>query len=289
MLYFGIRYTKCSGHPPCEDVDWNFTGLGTLRLGRCHPPCEDVDWNFVMSWAIFCSHVILRVRMWIEIAVVGAIAKDIERHPPCEDVDWNFLILPSGSTRYGHPPCEDVDWNYFPENRTDVDRTSSSVWGCGLKSDGFFYAISSMRSSSVWGCGLKSSCKSLYSLAPAVIFHVRMWIEIAPYACSQTRRRRHPLREGVDWNFMRSSMQKSLHRSPSTWGCGLKSANCSSNIRFRRVALRAKTVPVFFVCTMTAACIFYNMPLYTYYVYKGIYTIGSGKYFGKLQVEFEQP
>lgn len=21
MLYFGIRYTKCSGHPPCGDVD----------------------------------------------------------------------------------------------------------------------------------------------------------------------------------------------------------------------------------------------------------------------------
>lgn len=48
---------------------------------------------------------------------------------------------------------------------------------------------------------------------------------------------------------------------------------------FFGIALRVKIVPVFFVCTMTAACIFYNMPLYTYYVYKGIYTIGSGKYF----------
>ena len=36
-----------------------------------------------------CQHMLvtLHARVWIEIAVVGAIAKDIERHPPREGVD----------------------------------------------------------------------------------------------------------------------------------------------------------------------------------------------------------
>ena len=160
------------------------------------------------------------------------------------------------SQAFCHPPCEDVDWNYRELSRSSEVAKSSSVWGCGLK------------------------CVGLDNTATPITGH--------------------PPCEDVDWNKNNLEHANGNFVSPSTWGCGLKyfcgvptlkiyvtlcvrcglkSANCSSNIRFWRVALRAKTVPVFFVCTMTAACIFYNMPLYTYYVYKGIYTIGSGKYF----------
>ena len=160
--------------------------------------------------------------------------------------------------------------------------------------------ISDIESSSVWGCGLKLQGIEQKQRGSEVILRVRMWIEIKITWNMPMGTLCHPPREGVDWNFFTAAAGCLINASPSTWGCGLKyfcgvptlkiyvtlcvrcglkSANCSSNIRFWRVALRAKTVPVFFVCTMTVACIFYNVPLYTYYVYKGIYTIGSGKYF----------
>ena len=78
--------------------------------------------------------VILYVRMWIEMSVTS--------FQPC-----GYAC---------HPLCEDVDWNKNKELATK-----------GV-----------MSSSSMWGCGLKSKQESRLFMVRGVILYVRMWIEI---------------------------------------------------------------------------------------------------------------
>ena len=77
-------------HPPCEDVDWN----APVILGVDPAWASSSVWGCGLKCSrlkvrILLEHVILRVRMWIE----------MYEKPPC-------LLY-----RIGHPPCEDVDWN----------------------------------------------------------------------------------------------------------------------------------------------------------------------------------
>ena len=76
MLYFGIRYTKCSGHPPCGEV--------ILRVGMW------IEMDVSMSNVSF-SNVILRVRVWIEISLHIVMKYRNIRHPLREGVDGNHM------------------------------------------------------------------------------------------------------------------------------------------------------------------------------------------------------
>ena len=201
MLYFGIRYTKCSSHPPCEDVDWNVKSPDSCIKVCCHPPCEDVDWNQIRT------------------------AELLHRlcHPPCEDVDWNSNGWLRIFASQCHPPCEDVDWNSYNGWPLYNIFQSSSVWGCGLKSwiryvtgrwelvilrvrmwiEIYWWGPArrycwrhppcegvdwnrlnaiirevSVESPSVWGCGLKLTHFHEWYIRYWVILRVRMWIEI---------------------------------------------------------------------------------------------------------------
>lgn len=68
--------------------------------------------------------VILRARMWIEMARTASILRLVSRHPPCEDVDWNFQQLAILPCRLCHPPCEGALLIIF----TSKAYEKTSVW-----------------------------------------------------------------------------------------------------------------------------------------------------------------
>ena len=225
MLYFGVRDTKCSCHPPREGVDWNLLAFSLMSMRFRHPPREGVDWNKFAG-----AHELL-----------GA------SHPLHEGVDWNkflaygfhaFIASPSTRgcglkcfaaallrrkpivtlytrvwieisppvfmrfPRFCHPLHEGVDWNPFLGPCFDFRIRSPSTRGCGLKLCRRHWRKACLRSPSTRGCGLKS-----YTSSP---------IRLAAYSI------RHPLHEGVDWNRIPSTTSRITFMSPSTRGCGLK-------------------------------------------------------------------
>ena len=170
---------RSTGHPLCEDVDWNWSCFLMVSCSSCHPLCEDVDWNLLRPHEYHHT--------------IG--------HPLCEDVDWNYEsvfhscsqigsssmrgcglksgrpgclssaaavilyarmwiemspVMPVCAATLCHPLCEDVDWNcpylvfavaaYGHPPCEDVD------WNCPqqIRQQGI------VGSSSVRGCGLKS-------------------------------------------------------------------------------------------------------------------------------------
>ena len=68
------------------------------------------------------------------------------------------------------------------------------------------------QSSSVWGCGLKSDSQRLHRHCRCVILRVRMWIEIHSRLTLRAARISHPPCEDVDWN----SLASPKHRCTAT-------------------------------------------------------------------------
>ena len=108
-------------------------GNQNLRNGRCHPPCEDVSWKGCECEYCDDENVILLVRMWVEKMAGWFLFPLSIRHPPCEDVSWkiNWCAFPRGGAC--HPPCEDVSWKRNVWKYRIHYGTSSSLWGCELK------------------------------------------------------------------------------------------------------------------------------------------------------------
>ena len=196
------------GHPPCEDVSWNYIKMESGSYVIRHPPCEDVSWNttFIKELGI------------------------LPGHPPCEDVSWNKIFNGSTWDEYRHPPCEDVSWNIMPQFSLTVFVWSSSLWGCELKYSHSSSTPMYKRSSSLWGCELKyllshllvlvSQSSSLWGCelkyghdtdatiaAETVILLVRMWVEIND-ADEEDKKKKtsHPPCEDVSWNKLPRKM-----------------------------------------------------------------------------------
>ena len=262
--------TTISGHPPCEDVDWNWMELTAAMMSQksssmwgcglkwpggyplpgrrmsssmwgcglkllCHNPqipasVSSSMWGcglkfHIVPHAILNCSVILHVRMWIE----------IRRHTKPRT---RFLVI--------------LHVRMWIE--------MSILFGMRLVF---------RPSSSMWGCGLKCSIRTRKIQYPRVILHVRMWIEIpitesvglyhhCHPPCEDVdwncKKRRgcigcpghppcedvdwnfsplfryvvivgHPPCEGVNWNCWTIYALAQRLRSPSVWGCGLKSCD----------------------------------------------------------------
>ena len=101
-----------SGHPPCEDVDWNVYYINLQSKMAASSSVWGCGLKFqLLGLQIFANQVILRVRMWIEMysttqssgddTVILRVRMWIEIKSP-----EKIIGMPTG-----HPPCEDVDWN----------------------------------------------------------------------------------------------------------------------------------------------------------------------------------
>ena len=142
-------------HPLREDVSWNALSVDSVPSTGCHPLREDVSWN--IKSIIYCTinTVILFVRMWVEILLLGCRILSGLRHPLREDVSWNNNTLLIAMQRPGHPLREDVSWNTSPTAEPAVAKSSSSSWGCELKWRRECKRWGIHQSSSSWGCELK--------------------------------------------------------------------------------------------------------------------------------------
>ena len=118
------------------------------------------------------------------------------------------------------------------------------------------------QSSSVWGCGLKSNKSALTLMRYSVILRVRMWIEIRISSFSSCVKFGHPPCEDVDWNVSCvrlpsikfchppcedvdwNSSERWIRRrysgSSSVWGCGLKCSCLRLRLRYTDVILRVR-------------------------------------------------
>ena len=112
-------------------MSWNWVDRRNVRKSYGHPPCEDVSWNFFWKGLFLYPFVILLVRMWVEISVLihyrwRAVSSSLWG---CE---LKCIIASTDGRKRRHPPCEDVSWNEFlPCFEQNV--RSSSLWGCELK------------------------------------------------------------------------------------------------------------------------------------------------------------
>ncbi len=144
-------------HPPCEDVDWN----PKIQSKQVLSILSSSVWGCGLKWPATCRrvcrfHVILRVRMWIEINYVTE--DGVDRNVILRVRMWIEMVKTTfdAGKLIRHPPCEDVDWNLLTDILLAAFDSSSSVWGCGLKYHHYLWHLWLLASSSVWGCGLKS-------------------------------------------------------------------------------------------------------------------------------------
>ena len=112
-------------------------------------------------------------------------------------------IIPLIYDAYSHPLREGVDWNVKVHILGQFPSASPSTRGCGLK----------------WTMIFK------YANILAVTLYARVWIEIVFMISVVASAWSHPLREGVDWNALFYVDILHFCKSPSTRGCGLKSAS----------------------------------------------------------------
>ena len=165
------------GHPLREDVSWNIPPCLSATLLLLSSSSWGCELKYLNQKGLYRPHiVILFVRMWVEMrSCVGSL-----RSAHC------------------HPLREDVSWNIRPQDNNVVHVSSSSSWGCELKS--------------------RSSLG--YTIIVVILF-VRMWVEML--IVSETDARiRHPLREDVSWNSWWNAFERSVKWSSSSWGCELK-------------------------------------------------------------------
>ena len=118
---------------------------------------------FVRMWVeMYCvpfpfssNVVILFVRMWVEMYAFWMFFSMLQRHPLREDVSWNISCLILIIRSISHPLREDVSWNVLP------------FWNKCL-----FVVILFVRMwdeiSRIW----------LIKITVVVILFVRMWVEI---------------------------------------------------------------------------------------------------------------
>ena len=197
---------KPTGHPPCEDVDWNADRTNTVRPELCHPPCEDVDWN--LFWRLPST------------AYFG--------HPPCEDVDWN--LHPSSMRSWA---CKSSSvWgcglkSVSPE-RKRIYFKSSSVWGCGLKYEFLkmlYTQATVILRVRMWIeiCRRRDKTEEHRRHPPCEDVDWNHTCHKSPPLQVS-----HPPCEDVDWNHRPRVDIKLFIWSSSVWGCGLKLAQVNS-------------------------------------------------------------
>ena len=94
-------------------MSWNHYNGEVTEKEIGHPPFEDVSWNYQVASFDEEKEVILLVRMWVEILFQSGKSYRRRCHPPCEDVSWNMLKYNTMQHEMRHPPCEDVSWNIY--------------------------------------------------------------------------------------------------------------------------------------------------------------------------------
>ena len=182
-------FLQIKSHPLYEDVNWNICRLDNKDEVHGHPLYEDVNWNYVVNRKIQTKHVILYMRMWIEMPLGRS-----KRQAAASSSIWG---------------CE-LKYSIKAEIRNQF--RSSSIWGCELK-----FVVGTVgektlvilymrmwieiergrggaggkRSASIWGCELKYEC----------------WCEVQSLAS-------HPLYEDVNWNPATSWVPLSLPCHP---------------------------------------------------------------------------
>ena len=163
-------------HPPREDVSWNNSAISFFIASIRHPPREDVSWNTAASTTSPGMIVILLVRMWVEIREQRKLRL--------------YMIVILLVRMWVEIP---------PEFCNNMNKLSSSSWGCELKYTMRLNISCGDTSSSSWGCELKYS--SLNYNFNAVCHPPRedvSWnIRILRNGQNRTS---HPPREDVSWN-----------------------------------------------------------------------------------------
>ena len=134
MWYINGVGVKWERHPLREDVSWNMSfnvSYNDWMMSSSSWGCELKYINRYMY--TLAAHVILFVRMWVEMTLLL------------------FLFL----LHVCHPLREDVSWNCSVISNKARKNASSSSWGCELKYLDFIYCMFLSASSSSWGCELK--------------------------------------------------------------------------------------------------------------------------------------
>ena len=156
-------------------MSWNTISARRTSGRLRHPLREDVSWNVSGGESTRNLHVILFVRMWVEISLKKRTVSDIV-----------ILFVRMWVEMLQYQQCND-------------QVQSSSSWGCELKCQWAILQIIEPWSSSSWGCELK------YRLLCILIEHDShplredvSWNELKKYNALQIAG--HPLREDVSWN-----------------------------------------------------------------------------------------
>ena len=166
-----------------------------------------------MVYRLCVYHVILFVRMWVEISAITYTSNSTQRHPLREDVSWNVSSSDSTSTPSCHPLREDVSWNapytygvpillviLFVRMWVEIIHDELILlypFGHPLREDvswnyqQYPFQPSYLPSSSSWGCELK--------------YHI---------CCQSGSGSGHPLREDVSWNMLLEQQLHILYRHP---------------------------------------------------------------------------
>ena len=105
-----IIRTQWLSHSLCGSVDWNFTQIRIVFVGRSHSLCGSVDWN---------RHLVYNLVWGIS-------------HSLCGSVDWNWK-LETGQFVENVTPYVGVWIETETELAGFVQSESLLMWECGLK------------------------------------------------------------------------------------------------------------------------------------------------------------
>ena len=122
MWYINGVGVKWERHPLREDVSWNMSfnvSYNDWMMSSSSWGCELKYINRYMY--TLAAHVILFVRMWVEMTLLLFLFLLHVCHPLREDVSWNVFCIPATATLLSHPLREDVSWNKIAKTLIDKE------------------------------------------------------------------------------------------------------------------------------------------------------------------------
>ena len=101
ILLYSYYNTSFSRQPPCEAVNWNFSGLSVAATER----------------------VSLLARLWIEIHI-RTMYQPFARSASLRGCELKCVGIPHYAESWRQPPCEAVNWNAYFANTTAAFKVS---------------------------------------------------------------------------------------------------------------------------------------------------------------------
>ena len=156
MWYINGVGVKWERHPLREDVSWNMSfnvSYNDWMMSSSSWGCELKYINRYMY--TLAAHVILFVRMWVEMTLLLFLFLLHVCHPLREDVSWNCSVISNKARKNASSSSWGCELKYFFLWHFPHILLSSSSWGCELKCvlhSRYCYIV---KSSSSWGCELK--------------------------------------------------------------------------------------------------------------------------------------